>query len=86
VAPQQEAALPRPPKELKGFAKVKLEPGASKQVEIDLRPTALAYYDPTAKKWKTEPGNYEIQVGNSSRNLPLKQTIKMETQKLHDHY
>jgi len=85
VAPPK-SSVPRPPRELKGFAKVKLEPGESRRVEIELRPSALAFYDVTTKKWKIEAGDYEIQVGASSRDIRLQATITQRTVKFNDRY
>lgn len=66
------APVPRPVHELKGFARVTLQPGESKTVSIPVSKADLAYWDPSTKKWTVTPGSYEIQVGDSSRNLPLK--------------
>jgi len=61
--------LMRPDKELKGFAKVALEPGESKAVTIELGPRSFAYYDPGAKGWRVDAGRYELLVGASSRDI-----------------
>jgi beta-glucosidase len=66
-----KASLPRPPKELKGFRKVTLEPGESKLVEFTLDERSLAFYDPHKSAWVAEPGEFEVQVGSSSRNVRL---------------
>jgi beta-glucosidase len=65
-------------KELKGFSKVYLEKGDSKNVEILVDVENLAYYDETLSKWQLEPGEYIIYTGNSSDNISekLKITIK----------
>jgi beta-glucosidase len=67
----------RPTKELKGFKKVTLAPGESKRVEILLDERSFSYYDPAKKGWFVAPGDYEIQVGNSSRNVLLRTTVVM---------
>ncbi len=59
VAPPP-SSVPRPPRELKGFAKVKLRSGESKRVHIALRPSALAFYDEQSKKWRADLGNMEF--------------------------
>ena len=74
VAPPP-ASVVRPVHELKGFARVTLQPGESKQVTISVPQDELAYWDPTSKKWTVTPGDYEIQVGDSSRNLPQKAKV-----------
>ncbi len=65
------SSLVRPVKELKGFAKVQLEPGQSKIVEFSLKQRDFAYYDPGRKSWAAEAGTYEILVGSSSRDIRL---------------
>lgn len=76
VAPQAPR-LPRPPKELKGFAKVRLAPGESRQVELELGPRAFAFYDPEAAGWAAEPGAYDILVGRSAAETPLRATVRL---------
>ncbi len=58
--------IARPVKELKGFEKVLLQPGETKQVTINLDPRAFAYYDARAKQWHITPENFGILVGRSS--------------------
>lgn len=65
------STLPRPEKELKGFSKVFLEPGSSKEVEVTLGPDAFRYYDDKKKTWVLEPGKFTLLIGNSSANTPL---------------
>ncbi|MFN2231764.1 MAG: beta-glucosidase, partial [Anaerolineae bacterium] len=54
------ARLSRPVKELKGFAKVALQPGETRTVTIELDARAFAYYDPAYQRWVTESGAFEI--------------------------
>ncbi|MCX7680612.1 MAG: glycoside hydrolase family 3 C-terminal domain-containing protein [Anaerolineae bacterium] len=63
------ASLPRPPRELKGFAKVALQPGESRTVHFTLERRAFAFYDPWRREWVVEPGEFEILVGASSRDI-----------------
>ena len=56
-------------KELKGFAKVRLKPGESKQVEIPLDDHAFCYYDTRRSKFETIGGKYIVSAGSSSRDL-----------------
>ena len=67
-----QSSLPRPPKELKGFAKLALKPGESGTVSFSLDERALAFYDPHKKAWVAEPGEFELLVGSSSRDIRLK--------------
>ena len=66
-----QSSLARPPKELKGFAKLDLAPGESKVVSFSLDERALSFYDPYRKCWVAEPGEFEILVGSSSRDIRL---------------
>jgi len=66
------AGAPRPPRELKGFAKVRLEPGESRAVSFRLGWRDLAYFDQEASAWTVEPGVFQVQVGASSRDLRLR--------------
>jgi beta-glucosidase len=65
------ASVPRPMKELKGFAKVNLKPGESRRVTLKLDRRALSFYDVTKKDWSAEPGDFTILVGGSSDNIQL---------------
>ena len=67
-----ESSVDRPYKELKGFQKVALKAGESRDVNIDIDVTALSFYDETAQAWKAEAGVFEALVGNAADNLPLK--------------
>jgi beta-glucosidase len=62
-------------KELKGFARVRLEPGQGKRVNIPLRIRDLRVWDTKADDWAIEPGPVRLRVGPSSNNLPLEQTV-----------
>ncbi len=67
-----ESSLPRPYKELKGFKKVYLLPGETKEVTITIGNDALSFYDDKAASWTTEPGQFEALVGNASDNIVSK--------------
>lgn len=70
-----EASVERPDKELKGFSKVFLQPGESKEISIELPESAFQYYDDKKKQWFLEPGTFTIMVGNSSANILLTDQI-----------
>ncbi|NLG96086.1 MAG: glycosyl hydrolase [Chloroflexi bacterium] len=74
-----ESAAFRPEKELKGFAKVELQPGEEREISIALGPRAFAYYDAGSREWVVEPGDFEILVGASSRDIRLKAVLCLET-------
>jgi beta-glucosidase len=65
------AAVPRPVKELKGFAKVELQPGETKRVTISLDRRAFSYYDVSKSAWKADLGDFAILVGSSSAKIEL---------------
>ena len=69
--------IDRPVRELKGFAKVALKPGETKTVQFNLQPRALAYFDTPGHQWKADAGDYEIQVGASSRDLRQKAVLHL---------
>jgi beta-glucosidase len=67
------AASAEPPRQLKGFARVSLAPGASKTVTVPLDKRSFAYWSSGSQSWTVAPGCYSINVGDSSRHLPLHQ-------------
>ena len=71
---------PRPVRELKGFAKVSLEPGESKTVEMVLDSRSFSYWEEQIGDWYAAPGVYTICVGHSSRDLPLSAQVTVSTQ------
>ncbi|MGN6367783.1 MAG: glycoside hydrolase family 3 C-terminal domain-containing protein [Phycisphaerae bacterium] len=73
VAAPQSAG--EPPKQLKGFQKVSLQPNETRHLTIPLDPRAYSIWDTTKNAWTQIPGHYQILVGDSSRNLPLKTEI-----------
>jgi beta-glucosidase len=66
----------RPDKELKGFAKVAVDPGETQSVSISLERRAFEYFDP-ALGWVCDPGQYELLVGASSRDIRLATTVEV---------
>lgn len=72
-----QCSVPRPVQELKGFQKVFLKPDESKRVEIQLDEEAFRFWHPDTKRWKVEPGEFEIRVGASSSDVRLKQTVRL---------
>ncbi|HHT96873.1 MAG TPA: glycosyl hydrolase, partial [Clostridiales bacterium] len=69
----------RPVKELRDFYKVELKPGEKKTVEFVLGKRAFAYYNTKIKDWHVETGEFDILVGQSSRNIKLKKSIQVES-------
>lgn len=74
---QQKCSVPRPEKELKGYEKIELKPGQKQRVTIKLGEEAFHFYDVTKHKFVVEPGAFDILVGGSSADLPLKATVNL---------
>lgn len=64
-----------PPKQLKGFAKLKLRPGRTEHVIVTLDPRVFSVWSSKAKKWTVITGRYTLLAGDSSRSLPLHSVI-----------
>jgi len=68
------SSVTRPVKELKGFQKVYLEPGEKKTTSFEITPESLGFFD-IDMEYTVEPGEFEIMVGNSSRDEDLQKII-----------
>ena len=68
---EEHATIERPAQELKGFARVQLEPGKTQHVTIPLDARAFSFYDVAAKAWHADAGNYTIHVSRSSADPQL---------------
>ena len=73
---ETEPTLARPPKELKSFAKIELEPGEKKWVELKVDYQDLAYYHPE-EGWIVEEDRFEIIIGASSRDIKFTEEFKV---------
>ncbi len=65
----KKSSLPRPVKELKGFKKVKLEPGESATVEFAIEASLLQFYDDQKSAWVAEPGKFDAIIGASATDI-----------------
>jgi beta-glucosidase len=72
------AAAEEPPSQLKGFAKVSLQPNERKHVTIAVPVKSLASWSERSHKWDLSPGAYEVKVGESSRDLRLHGQVSLE--------
>ena len=72
------AKIDRPERELKGFEKVRLNPGETKHVTLNLDARAFSYWDENAHKWTIDPGKFKIRVGDSSENTPLSADLNLK--------
>ena len=71
------ASAGEPPHQLKGFRRIKLNPGASGTVTFTVTAHDLASWDTASGNWIASAGSYQVLVGDSSRNLPLTGTITL---------
>ena len=71
------STIPRPPKELKGFAKVNLRPGQTQQLTVSLDTRSFAYYDVNEKQWVAPSANYKVLVGDSSDAIKLTGAVRL---------
>ena len=70
-------AMPEPPKQLKGFEKIALEPGQTCHVHLTLDARAFSYWNTRAHGWKIQRGTYHILVGASSRDIRLQDSLQV---------
>ena len=79
---QVYASLPagtgEPPKRLVGWSRVKLDPGESKEVTVEIDPVFLSVFDVAHHAWSRTPGDYAILVGGASDSLPLHQGVSLK--------
>jgi beta-glucosidase len=73
-----EASVGRPVRELNGFTKVTLEPGESRQATVTLDQRAFSFWSQLHERWVVEAGEFAIEVGHNSRELPLTQTVTVD--------
>ena len=76
------AASGEPPRQLEGFARVNLQPGASKTIQFQLTQRNLQYWNSGSNNWATSTGSYGIEVGDSDANLPLSGTLPVSSGQL----
>ena len=74
----KESSLPRPLKELKGYKKISLKSGETKNVTITLDKSALSFFDPQKHQWITEKGRFEAWIGSSSEDIRRKVTFELK--------
>jgi beta-glucosidase len=72
-----DAGRPMPLRELRGFTRIHLAPGARQRVSFRVTKQDLAYYDEAAKRFVTAPGEYEMAAGRSSADLPVSARVRV---------
>jgi len=73
---RENGSVTRPVKELKGFARVQLEPGQSKTVQLKIHTDVLAYYN-RRMELVVEPGMYKLMVGASSADIKFSEEVEL---------
>ncbi len=74
----RHASVPRPVKELKGFAKIHLMPGETRRASVTLDRRALSFYDVNSKQWKAESGDFDIYVASSAEQINLQGKLTLQ--------
>ena len=74
----KKSSLPRPVKELKGFQKVKLAPGETKNVSFTIEKDALSYFDDQKHAWVAEPGKFEAIIAASAADIKGKVPFELK--------
>jgi beta-glucosidase len=69
--------VPQPPRQLKGFQKLTLGPGKQARVHLVLDGRSLSYWDVKNHAWMITPGDYQLMVGGSSRDIRLKDNFRV---------
>ena len=72
------ASVDRPVQELKGFQRVVLAAGETKSVHFTLDRSAMAFYSTAKKDWVAEPGQFDVLVGSSSRDIRMKSSFMLK--------
>ena len=76
-----KASLPRPKKELKGFAKIFLAPGETKDITMNINTKDLSFYNESIHQWIAEPGEFQALIGASSRDIKFKLPFELKGKK-----
>jgi len=73
-----QSAVERPPKELKGFEKIKLKACEQGTIKMKIRTRDLAYFDEHSDSWKADAGKFEVHIAASSRDIRLSSSFSLE--------
>lgn len=73
-----KSSLPRPIKELKGFSKVRLAPGETKEVTFTIDKSALSFFDDARHEWVAEPGKFEAIIAASAADIKSKVAFELK--------
>jgi len=67
----------RPIKELKGFSKLLLQPGETREIEFSLSKKDLSFFDSQSQAWRADAGGFTVLVGSSSRDIRRQASFKL---------
>jgi beta-glucosidase len=73
-----DSALARSIKQLRGFQRIKLQPGETQTVRLPLKGQDLAYWDAARQSFVVEPGKLNIMLGGSSASVQVEKTIEVK--------
>ncbi len=73
----RNSTIIRSEQELKGFEKVSLEPGETKEIRFGINTSDLSYFNAQSNTWETENGTFEIRISSSSRDIRLSETFEV---------
>ncbi|MBT9777673.1 glycosyl hydrolase [Clostridium sp. MCC353] len=82
VAPPENGEVIRPMRELRGFEKIYLEPGEKKTVYFKLKKRDFSYWNTSVHDWQAESGEYGVQIGKSSQQIVLEESIFVESTRM----
>ena len=74
----KQSGVPRPPKELKGYQKIHLKPGETKNISFALSQDAFSFWSEQAHSWVVEPGEFEVMLGASSADIRSRAKIELK--------
>ena len=74
---EEHPAVPRPAKELKGFARINLRAGATQRAKVLLDSRAFSYFDVSTHEWRADPGEFTISIASSVEQILLKGTVSL---------
>jgi beta-glucosidase len=74
-----ESRMPTPVRQLRGFERVRLKAGETRRVRFELVPERdLAHWDAAGRRFAVEPGEFEVEVGASSRDVRLRGRVRVD--------
>ena len=75
---QDKPSVPRPAKELKGYARVALGPGEQKHLTVELSPRSFAWFNPATGDWQADAGAYTLLLGSSAETIAARTGVQLD--------